>query len=244
MGYLSHATATDGGVSTNPSVLNDKPAGVTDGCLMIWAIHADITNAAGIFSWPAGWTAIPAVDGQASSSVDQAVLGVAYKVASGEGANYTCTLSTSDWWCSTIIAYDNCPASPYDTQSNSGADSTADAGPSWTIDALSLTTATDSEILLWIAAIDNATSIVTAGTITYTPPSGFTDRGSVADTNWCSIGWADFTQATAGGSGSISSTANVASDTGNAGQMAVLIAIKQNATTAPRIITPITSVSM
>jgi hypothetical protein len=229
MAYLNHSTATDGG-ATGSSVVVTKPSGVVDGNLMIWVVHADFFDSGtGAYSFPAGWTRVTVDGSEPDSTIDQGSLAVAYRVASGEGASYTCTLFQIDWWASVIIAYDNCPASPYDTGVDSGHDITADAGPSWTIDALSLTTATDNETLLWIAAIDNVTSIVTAGAITYASPTGFTTRGSVSDTNWCSIGWADKTQASAGASGSISSTASVASDTGNAGQISVLLAFKQNA---------------
>jgi hypothetical protein len=230
MGYLNHATATDGG-ATGASVVNDKPSGTSDGDIMVWAIHSDQVASVQSYSFPAGWTQIPAAEGEADSTVDQASLAVAYKVASGEGANYTCTLSAADWWASVIVTYNNCPASPYDTQSNTGSDTTADAGPSWTIDATSLTTATDNEVLLWFAAIDCVSDTATTGSITYVEPSGFTPRGSVADTNWCSIAWADKLQAVAGATGSITGSATVASSTANAGQIAVLVAIKQNTST-------------
>ena len=231
MGYLNHATATDGGTQST-SVVVDKPTGLSDGDLMFFIIHFDFqNNGAGHVTWPAGWTPIPSVDGEADSNIDQASLAVAYKVASSEGANYTATLAFSDFWCAAVVAYNNCPASPYDTGVNSGHDITADAGPSWTIDALSLTTATDNETLLWVGAIDNVNTFAVIGTITYDMPSGFTSRGTVADPLWCSMAWGDKVQATAGSSGSISSTASVISDTGNAGQMAALIAFKQNATT-------------
>lgn len=228
MGYLNHATATDGG-SISATVTNDKPAGVADGDLMIWAIHADFSGGGTHFTWPGGWTPIT-TSPHSDSTVDDAQVALAYKVASGEGTNYSCTLFQSDWWVSVIVAYDNCPASPYDTFAGSSTDITADAGPSWTIDAVSLTTATDNEIVLWFGAIDNATTdLGVSGPITYVSPSGFTDRGSVVNTNWCSMAWADKVYATAGSTGSLTGSASVPSDTGNAGQIAVLVAFKQNA---------------
>ena len=43
MGYLNHATATDGGAQST-SVVVDKPTGVSDGDLMFFIINFDFQN--------------------------------------------------------------------------------------------------------------------------------------------------------------------------------------------------------
>lgn len=104
MSIAFRAAASTHNFYASTSVVVNKPTGTVDGDLMIAIIG-------GTPSTLAGWTSI----GSAASGTSMNTVGAFWKKASGEGASYTWTITTSDCW-GVIVSYSGCdPTTPVDT---------------------------------------------------------------------------------------------------------------------------------
>jgi len=136
--------------TASSTLVIDKPTGTIDGDIMI-AFMGNNLGDTGAWSTPAGWTEV-------YDRGDGDMMLVAYKVASGEGANYTFNASvSSNGYGGQILTFAN---ALFDV----GGAATTSTSP---LVAPSITVATANSVLL-------AMYIRQANGITFTTPSGMT----------------------------------------------------------------------
>ena len=187
-----------------------------DGDVLLWAIATDIGTATP-FTWPAGWTSL----GSTTSSVNAGSFDIAYRTASSEPSLYSVTLSSSDFFSSTMIAVRD--TTGYDSSAFTGAVSTNNT----TLPSLTTTTAANNELSLYFAAPDMVTAWTGTNNFpTYTFPSGYTQNISVSDSDSAAIGVAKKTRSTAGSEASGTGTASA-----TGGQMAAVVNFSPPAST-------------
>ncbi len=165
------------------------PPGTLQGHVMLAGVNywADLTLTA-----PSGWTLVRYQDLSAGAGR----LAIYYKVATAsEPSNYNWTTNFADYTLATIASYsgvDNTnPIGVSGAQSNTSASTSATAP--------SITTTNANAKLVYMAAVDAGVNVPVLN-LTATPPTSFTER---ADTwsKWKWIYHADYTQASAGASG-------------------------------------------
>lgn len=210
------ATSSNGSTGFNePDVVVTKPAGVVDGDVLI--VFFAIESAGSSVTTLSGWTAHPSnpltvsADGQRGFCF--------HKIASSEPASWTWTWSNAgssgaNYHC---LAFSGRNTSAPITATNSGSSNTASASPR-TISANGVTAAA-SDDLVWLGFLDNTA----AATVSYSPPSGFTEATDASDGSFTSSATAYKENISSGATGTISGTGTYS--TGNAGYGAFLLAI-------------------
>lgn len=172
------ASAVKQNTANATTLVITKPTGTVDGDIMI--AFMGLLNGVGTWTPPAGWTKLS--DTSSSS--------MAYKVASGEGANYTFTDDVSDLLSGVIVTY---RYAAYDGSVS------ANYSLSNPIVATTITATVNSSLLI-AAYLANSTGQ------TFSAPSGMLVLVSDSDATYAPS-WAVFTQGiNAGATGSRSST--------------------------------------
>lgn len=196
-------TPTSSTASSTTIVLN-VPTGTSDGQQMLAVVGwAGGTGVA--ITPPSGWTLIRRVD--STTVVGEAVY---RRTASSEPASYTWTLDTSTTNSGQMITY-----AGVDTASPIDAENGQSNASSVNVTAPSITTVTANTMLVFVGGL--------AGAVTFTPPSGFTER---TDVNSGTI--ADKIQAATGATGTVTATAS-----GAGLNIGFLIALKEAASGLP-----------
>lgn len=120
-----------------------------------------------------------------------------YKFAGSSEANVTYTFPSNFGTSWVALAYDNVnPSTPFDVAYGEATDQNANTG-TVTVTTPSITTVTPNTKLLWVVSTDQ----VNVGTATFTPPTGFVQRGNF-DAEYSQVFVADMNQAAAGATGS------------------------------------------
>jgi hypothetical protein len=185
--FRSSATAQTG--SGASSITVNVPAGVVAGDVMIAAIDAE---GSGSFTAPTGWSST----GLFSGATFFGFAGIYFHVAgASEPASYTWGLGTTRKASAKILSYVGVEnSSPIEVTST-----TAGASSGTSDSASSITTTVNNTMVIMDFGADNA-----FGSFTITPPSGTSERAKVFTSGSGSMlgGQAqDFTQATAGATG-------------------------------------------
>jgi hypothetical protein len=213
----------DAGDTGNPPPAVSKPANIQQGDLLLWVAQMDL----GSPSFPSDWT----VKHSTSETFDGGTLTILTKIAgTNEPSSYSASnAGTGGTWSSVMLAY-RAAGIAYDTSVATYVGTGSDSP--WTLPSVSLTTAVQNEVLIWVGTVDNSSP----GKIDITAPSGFNVRWSTPGNGAGNAGnclcVADVVQASAGASGSKVGSAAWSTDTsggpggGNAGKYAALIAIK------------------
>lgn len=132
--------------STTSTLTINKPTDTSNGDLMILIVSVALSSTA--WTFPSGWTALV---GTSSSSAPN--LGVAYKIASNEGSNYTVNSSSSSGrYAGAIVTYRNAAYDIIGTRSG-------------TRTASSITVSNNNSVLLGLFATETTTTLGT--------PTGF-----------------------------------------------------------------------
>jgi hypothetical protein len=186
-----------------------KPSGTADGDLVLLYVNAD--NNGVTATWPSGFT-----QGNSGGSTQDGQTALwAWKIASGEPANYTVNLSQTQ--NTQLIAQrvtGNHATSPIDSQSVNSS-SAANASPA-TVTATGVTTTSDDCLLIWVANNDDH-----GGASGHTVPSGFTQDYENTSTN-SAMCIAHGSKVSHGATGNEDGTASAST---NIGWIAFLIAI-------------------
>lgn len=212
--YVSESHSPGYGSSYISSVTINKPSGVVDGDLLLCLVGGN--RPGGV---PSGWTEL--YEGSQGSTGDAVYL--YYKIASGEGSDYTFPLSSSAWSkaCS-IIAYRG--VDPEGPIADSGG---SNQSGSYTT-AATPTVSTDGSQWLVHAATGyfyNSTTVRT-----WTSSGGSTERadfgGNNGDPGTASMAWYDSNGPVASGSPSRSHTSSASFNVG----CAIIVAINPGGT--------------
>lgn len=175
--------------STTNSITVTKPSGTVDGDFLIAAVCWG--NSGWTISPPAGWSTINHANGV------ETTVGVFWKEASGEGANFTFTKTSTQKRVSAFVArYTGHAASPIDV---SGAGNGESTGP----DCPDVTTTVGNTRVLRIATWGKGSSNQTAdppGTTGRISENGSTNNGGTG------VALADEEQASAGATGTAAHT--------------------------------------
>jgi hypothetical protein len=205
--FRSAETAQTGSGAT--SIVVTRPAGVVSGDVMIASIDAE---GSGSFTVPTGWSSTGLFSGTSFFGFS----GVYFHVAgSGEPASYSWGLGTARKATGNIVSYVGVEnSSPIEVTATTAGNSvgTSDSAASIT------TTVNNTRVLIDFGADDSA------GSFTITPPALTSKRASVFTSGTGSVLGSqtqDFTQATAGATGTKTFTASASNPWG-----AITIALK------------------
>jgi hypothetical protein len=160
--YRAHTTASSSSTSLTPN----KPTGTVDGDYMLACVTCVSSNS--VSSAPSGWTLL-----YGPATFDDTVMRVYGKLASGEGASWTWTMSNSGVSLAIVVTIqDPDSASPLvfsGGQTNASSNNTTAPGGT--------TTEANATLVFFGAA--------SGGFQSHTPPSGMTERGDVNNSNHC-----------------------------------------------------------
>jgi hypothetical protein len=232
------ATVADEGTQSD-TIVQPVPDNVRVPNLLLWVVH--IGSVLASVPWPAGWTEIERI----TSAVDGATLAVARKAAiASEPASYTMTLVDPEWFYSTMMRVESMfyPAlgdrpAVYGTSvpvvaASDGLSSPSTTAP-WTQVPDQFTTgpdvplATPGEMVIWIGAVDNVTP---QSGIAYTSPYPTSEGGSDLvlpdDSEHCSMGIGSIVWGETGSAYISPGTIGSATGSGDAGTMAIALAIR------------------
>jgi len=213
--FESVATAIQG-PSSGTSLTVARPTGTTDGDLLVAVIGIDNSANSLPITQPVGWTE---VFQQGKSGGGESALGVWYRIASSEPANYSFTWATAEEGFAAVQRYSGADASaPIDAWAFNGV--TNDALPI----APAVTTTVNETLVLRIVGVDG-NSHVEPAPLSLIHPAGTTARFELITDTVSSGGTfgagSDHTQEIAGSTGTASFTT-----TGTEGWIAVTLAIR------------------
>jgi hypothetical protein len=154
------------------------PAGTTDGELLIGVVASDWNTLANNTLPLASWTALPTSD--YDGGTNQVHVGLFYRVASSEPANYTVTIGGGADTVGAILRVTDADSTPVIAEV---APNTFTAGAGATT-APSVVPNGSNDLLLTFHVSDGASG---GGTLTWTPPSGMTDHVDRQSTTWTSL---------------------------------------------------------
>jgi hypothetical protein len=154
------------------------PAGTTDGELLIGVVASDWNTLANNTLPLASWTALPTSD--YDGGTNQVHVGLFYRVASSEPANYTVTIGGGADTVGAILRVTDADPTPVIAEV---APNTFTAGAGATT-APSVAPNGANDLLLTFHVSDGASG---GGTLTWTPPSGMTDHVDRQSTTWTSL---------------------------------------------------------
>lgn len=175
--FVNSTTAVQNSNSTTITI--NVPSGVANGQVLV--LIATVGSVSSTWTTPTGWTLWSAANAGRT---------VYYKIASSEPASYTITQSVSTTASATILAYAN---AAIDVMGTLGTNATPSVAPSIT------TTANNCYVFYYSATR-------TVASVTYTTPTGY--NALVSDSDATAPSYVVFytTQATAGATGTVSST--------------------------------------
>ncbi|HET6656454.1 MAG TPA: Ig-like domain-containing protein [Gaiellaceae bacterium] len=187
---VTHRATLTGTQASGTSVTVNKPAGVQANDLLV--AHVMVTGNVTSTVAGSGWTAVAS-----GTSANQATQASFYKIAGGsEPASYSFTWTGAQAAAATVTAY-------YGVKSSAPLDlpgTVVSTNNTTTVTANSITTtANDDIVLAFFGSASNST---------YTPPTGWNERGDV-NTTGISASTADKIQVTAGATGNASATSTV-----------------------------------
>ena len=192
---IAYRAGSTAGNSSGGDLTINKPTGTLDNDILVVVLYRE----AGTWTLPTGWTAWLSDQRDFGNNL---YLTIAWKRASGEGSNYTFSLSTSTWRIAAMAAFSGCVTSgdPIDcTATGRGTnESMTSSGPI----ASSITNATANSMNVAVTANYNGTD-PSAGS------SGYTEGANIGG---CEIWYA--IQAASGASGNKTFGGFSGSDTG------------------------------
>jgi hypothetical protein len=180
------------------SVVVTKPTGTADGDILVAVISSNDAGSSTL-TFPAGFVQLTGSPVDMATS-DGQTFGVALKVASSEGANYT--LSTNNGTCiAAIAAFSGRDPSTTPHRQSVTPDTNGGGSSDVTITSTAFATATDTDgcDIIWISTVDPVSG---TPAISFTPPSGYNNAININDGGGSGIGLANLDNQTAGVTGS------------------------------------------
>jgi hypothetical protein len=214
MAYRSHTTKIENGLST---ITINKPSGTVEGDILLLLVSLDRTTAETITP-PSGFAAL------ASSPLNSAVEAGSSacfwkKAGASEPASYDWTCTSSASTAGILAAYSGRDGTTPINASSGLAEGGAASAAS--VNATGITPSVDNCDIVYLAATDTTVS----ATVSWTPPSGMTERAEVTTASpWVNATLADLTQGTAASTGTVTGTATWTGG-GTTGRMAFLVAL-------------------
>jgi hypothetical protein len=212
MAVAFRAAATASATSSPSSVTVTKPTGTVDDDVMLGGVVGD----GGSSTSPAGWSAVQQLP---SSDADE-FLDVYRKVAASEGPNYQFNLSGAFEVVAAIVTYSGASTSAPINASSERAGGSDEADPQ-TVNATAITPSVNDCMIVYFGAVD----LTNTATVTWTPPSGYTERVDEDGPNGlCPLEVAELLQTSATSTGTVGGVAdNNNSRTGET--LAILVAL-------------------